>query len=85
MSQVCSNDYAQPPEGIPVWCVDSGFTLEAGVQLIFELIFLALLWIAVAKIKRFFHRRKRRKEVAQKPLTHPAASHINLVFPPKNP
>lgn len=84
MSQVCSNDYAEPPEGIPVWCVDSGFTLEAGVQLIIELIVLVLLWMFVAKIKRYLIRRKRQKEVAQTPLTHPA-DFYTLTHTPKKP
>ncbi len=83
MAEFCVNDYAEPPEGIPVWCVDSGFTLEAGFQLVFELIFLVLLWMTVAKIKRVLHRRKRRKEMAKSPITHPAASYINIHSPKK--
>jgi len=71
MSQVCSNDYAEPPDGIPVWCVDSSVNLESGIQLIGELLILAILWILVGKLKRYLTRRKRQKQAAQTPLTHP--------------
>lgn len=84
MSQVCSNDYAEPPDGIPVWCVDSSVNLESGIQLIGELLILGLLWLLVAKIKRYLIRRKRQKEVAQTPLTHTAASYI-MIHSPKKP
>ena len=38
--KVCSNDYAEPPEGIPVWCVEQELSLEAGIQLGLEAILL---------------------------------------------
>jgi hypothetical protein len=83
MAEFCVNDYAEPPEGIPVWCVDAGVNLESGIQLVGELIILGLLWILVGKLKRFLIRRKRQKQAAKSPLTHPAASYINIEIPKK--
>ena len=43
--KVCSNDYAEPPEGIPVWCVEQDLSLEAGIQLGLEAILLIVVFL----------------------------------------
>ncbi len=83
MAEFCVNDYAEPAEGIPVWCVEAEVSLESGIQLVGEILILAILWILVGKLKRFLIRRKRQKQMAKSPLTHPAASHIMIEMPRK--
>lgn len=56
--EICVNEWAEPPEGIPTWCVQQGVTLEAGLQLLIEFILLLFLfWVS----HRFFTYYKTRK------------------------
>ena len=57
--KVCSNDYAEPPEGIPVWCVEQDLSLEAGIQLGLE----AILLIGVFLVFRAYFLRRNRKRI----------------------
>jgi|TARA_R110002020_G_scaffold7065_5_gene29841 hypothetical protein len=57
--KVCSNDYAEPPEGIPVWCVEQDLSLEAGIQLGLE----AILLIVVFLVFRAYFLRRNRKRI----------------------
>lgn len=57
--EVCSNDYAEPPEGIPVWCVEQDLSLEAGIQLGLE----AILLIVVFLVFRAYFLRRNRKRI----------------------
>jgi hypothetical protein len=56
--EVCSNDYAEPPEGIPVWCVEQELSLEAGLQLGLEAIFLVVVFFV---FRAYFLWRKQKR------------------------
>ena len=65
--EVCNNDYGEPPEGIPVWCVDLDTGWATWAQLVLELIFFVLLFMVVKRIKIWFIRRRRQKERDNQP------------------
>jgi len=56
--EICVNEWAEPPEGTPVWCVVQEVTWQSGLQLVGELILLFILfWVS----HRFFTYYKTRK------------------------
>ncbi len=60
--KVCSNDHAEPPEGIPVWCVEQDLSLEAGIQLGLEAIVLVVVFFV---FRAYFLWRKQKRIEAE--------------------
>jgi len=56
--KVCSNQYAEPPEGVPVWCVEQDLSIEAGIQLGLEAILLVVVFLV---FRAYFLWRKRKR------------------------
>jgi len=58
----CVDDYADPPKGIPTWCVESELSFLDFVQLGLEVIGLIILGIFAFKYFRWREVKKARKE-----------------------
>ena len=58
----CVDDYADPPNGIPTWCVESELSLVDFVQMGLEVIGLIVLGIFAFKYFRWRDGKKAQKE-----------------------
>tara|TARA_B100000029_G_scaffold253000_1_gene249921 strand:- start:3996 stop:4226 length:231 start_codon:yes stop_codon:yes gene_type:complete len=62
MGEYCSNQWAEPPDGMPTWCITAEWTWNLWLQLALELlILLVLAWLA-SMAKRWWVARKREKD-----------------------
>jgi len=59
--EICVNEYAEPPEGTPVWCVEQEITWLAGLELLVELILLIILFEGLRRFFTYLRKRKARK------------------------
>lgn len=60
--EICVDEYADAPDGVPVWCVEQSFGAEVILQLIGEICLLAILFWLSTTFFRFLRRRKAQKE-----------------------
>jgi len=60
--EICVNEFAEPPEGIPVWCVEQEITWLAGLELLIELILLVILFEGFRRLFTYLRMRKARKQ-----------------------
>ena len=56
--EVCVEEYADAPEGMPTWCVEQDISLEALLQLGLE----AILLLVIFWTSWFYFRHRRRKK-----------------------
>ena len=78
--EFCVEEYAEAPEGMPVWCVEQDITWMAGVELIVEILLLALLFEVTRRLFTYHRRRKARKREEREQLNK--KEEHNLVWPP---
>lgn len=56
------DEYATPPEGFPVWCVEQEVTTEFVLQGVAEILVLAIVFFTLTTIFRSIKRNKARKK-----------------------
>ena len=59
--KVCVDDYADAPNGIPVWCVEQQWGVNTVVQLMIEIAAFIVLFIIAQQFFRYLRRRKQRR------------------------
>jgi len=62
MAEYCNDQWAEPPEGIPTWCVTADWTWNLWLQLALELLVLFILAMFGSMLKKWWVRRKREKQ-----------------------
>ena len=84
MFEICNDEYATAPEGVPTWCVQLETGWETWAQLVGEVILFFLLFICVRQLKLWVSSRRRRREYLQQIVPLPLVS-TSAVLPEKQP
>ena len=74
MFEVCNDQYADAPEGVPTWCVELDTGWETWAQLGGELILFVLLFMIVRQIKLWFQSRRLRRQYLKQIVPLPLVS-----------
>ena len=77
MFEICNDEYATAPEGVPTWCVQLDTGWETWAQLGGELILFFLLFLLVRQFKLWIYSRRHReylKQTVPVPLVATAAA-----------
>jgi hypothetical protein len=59
--EVCVEDHAETPYGLPAWCVEQEISWLVGLELIIELIILFLLFEGLRRFFTYLRRRKAKR------------------------
>ena len=64
--ETCVNDHGEPPEGVPVWCIEVEPTWQMGLQLLGEILALVVIVYLTHVFARWWktrrNQRRRQKE-----------------------
>ena len=66
--KVCVDDYADAPEGVPVWCVEQTLGPNIIGQLIVEIAAFIMLFIMSHQFFKYLRRRKRLRQMQEEQL-----------------
>ena len=70
--EICVNEWAEPPEGTPVWCVAPEVTWQTGLQFVGECILLLLIFLASHRFFTYYKTRKAQKRWEREQLNKKA-------------
>jgi hypothetical protein len=78
--KICVDEYAEAPEGVPVWCVEQEVSWLAGLELIIELVILILLFEGLRRLFTYLRKRKARKRLEREQLNK--KEDVNFIWHP---